>query len=47
MHVRVDTHGDQKGASDPLELELKVAISCLMWVLETKLQSSVRAVSVL
>lgn len=47
MHVRVDTHGDQKGASDPLELELKVAVSCLMWVLETKLQFSIKIVSVL
>lgn len=29
-------------ASDPLELELQVVVSCLMWVLGTKLTSSVR-----
>jgi hypothetical protein len=29
-----------KRALDPLELELKAVVSCLLWVLKTKLQSS-------
>ena len=36
-------HGGQKRVSDPLELELQVVVSRLMWVLVTELRSSTRA----
>lgn len=35
--VSAGTHRGQKGALDPLELELQVVRSHLMWVLGTKL----------
>ena len=41
------TLGGQKRPSDPLELELQVAVSHLVWVLGTKLGSSVRAAKTL
>lgn len=46
-HMDVGAHGGQMGTLDPLELELKAAVSCLMWtwVLESKLRSSGRAAS--
>lgn len=40
-HMDEGAHGGQMGTSDPLEPELKAAVSCLMWtwVLESKLRS--------
>ena len=35
--------GGQKRASELLEVELVMVVSCLMWVLGTKLKSSTRA----
>lgn len=32
----------KKRAFNPLELELQLVVSCLVWVSRTKLQSSVR-----
>lgn len=37
----------RKMASDPVELELEVALSSLIWVLEAKLQTSARTVHAL
>lgn len=39
--------GDQKRKLSPLELELLGVLSCMTWVLGTKLGSSARTVSVL
>lgn len=36
--------GDQKRVSDPLDMELQVIMSCLMWALGTELGSSRRKV---
>lgn len=38
--VGAGAHGGQQGATDPLELELQVFMSCLMWVIGTELGSS-------
>lgn len=43
MRVQVP-QGSQKGASHPLRLELQAAVSCFMWMLETDLGLSARAV---
>ena len=40
--LSADACGGQKRTSDPLELELQVAVSHLTWVLGTKLRSSRR-----
>lgn len=37
--------GDQKRVSDPLDMELQVIMSCLMWALGTELGSSIKAES--
>lgn len=42
--MRVGGRGDQSHRIGPLELELQTFVSCLMWVLGTKLGSSGRAV---
>lgn len=47
MYAYRVTLGGQKRPSDPLELELQVAVSHLVWVLGTKLGSSVRAAKTL
>jgi len=39
------THVGQRRMPDPLELELQVVVSLLMWVLGVKLESSERAAS--
>lgn len=38
-HVSADAHGDQKRASDHLEIQLEV-LDRLIWVLRTKHRSS-------
>lgn len=45
----VSTTGVFRGqrASDPLDLELKEAVSCLLWVLGAERESLVRALSML
>lgn len=40
-------HGDQRRALGPRELELQAAVTHLMWILETKLESSRIAVNAL
>lgn len=47
MYVYVGDHGGQKKVSESLELELKMLVSHLTWVLETELWYSARAVTVL
>jgi hypothetical protein len=49
MHtcVKVHTSAVPVEASDPLELELHVFVSCTMWVLENNISSSERTVYVL
>lgn len=37
-HNHVGTHEVQKKLLDPLELESQAVVSCLGWVLETKLR---------
>ena len=44
---KCSAQGDQKRASDPLELELEVVVSPLMWVLGTELGSSARTACIL
>ena len=44
VSVSVGAHGSQKKVSDPLELELQVVVSCLIWVLEIKVGSFIREV---
>lgn len=39
--------GGQKRVLYPLELELRVFVSCLVWVLETESKFSIGAVSIL
>jgi hypothetical protein len=46
MHRKVAGR-DQKGLSDPLELELQAVVSLPVWVLGTELRSSRRAPGVL
>lgn len=43
----VDLHGDQKNASDPLDLESQRAVSYMVWVPGTKPGSSAKAASAL
>lgn len=43
-HVNAGASGSHR-ASGPLELELKVFVTCLIWVLETKFQSAGRVAS--
>lgn len=45
--MRVCAHRSQMRASDPLELELEVVVSPLMWVLGTELGSSARTACIL
>lgn len=42
--VNVGVRGGQKRLSDPLELELLVAVNCLTWVLGLELRSSAETV---
>lgn len=37
MHISTGTYRRQKRALDPLDWELQGDVSCLMWVLGTKL----------
>lgn len=46
-HMPPDTRGGQERALDPLELQLKVVVGCLMWVLGTKPVSPARDASIL
>ena len=46
-HMSADTCRGQKRASEPLELELQMVVSFLMWVLGTELKSSGQAGSAL
>lgn len=46
VRVSVDVHGGQKRALCLLELELKVAVSCLTGGLGTTLRSSVRTAAI-
>ena len=39
-HRRIHTHRDNKKVVDPLELELQVVMSHLMWVIRPKFWSS-------
>ena len=43
MHMSTVVPGGQERALDLLELNLQAAVSCLTWVLRTKLASSARA----
>lgn len=45
--MREDTCRGQSRASDPLELELEVVVTLLMWVLGTHFGSSARAIHTL
>ena len=47
VHVCAGTHRSQKRVSDPLELELKEAVSHQILVLGTKLWASTRTASAL
>lgn len=47
VHIHAGVPRGQKRAQDPLELESEEAVSCLMWVLETKLGSSARTMQAL
>lgn len=47
LYAHVSTHKGQSIVLDSLELELQVALSCLLWVQRTVLWPSIRAVSVL
>ena len=40
----VGNHGVRKRAMDTLQLELQTVVSCLRWVLGTRLSSSAKAV---
>ena len=40
VHMSAGTCGDLQRALEPLELELQVAISCLMWVLGPEFRPS-------
>lgn len=44
-YMYAGTHVGQRRMPDPLELELQVVVSLLMWVLGVKLESSERAAS--
>lgn len=44
VHLSADTCAVPKRASDALDLELKVFVSCLTWMLGTTLKSSARMV---
>lgn len=43
VHMSANTLGRQKSISDPLELELDVVVSHLMWMLGAELRPSARA----
>lgn len=43
VFMNVGARRSQKRFSDPLELELLVAVSCLTWVLGLELRSSAKA----
>lgn len=45
LNVCLGIHGDQKRKLDPLELEFLGVLSCLTWVLGTKLGSFARTAS--
>lgn len=47
LNVCLGIHGDQKRKLDALELELLRVLSCLTWLLGTKLGSFARTASVL
>lgn len=36
----IGAHGNQKRASDPLTMEMQEVVSCLTWVLQSKLRSA-------
>lgn len=44
---KCSAQGDHQRVSDPLELELEVVVSPLMWVLGTELGSSARTACIL
>ena len=46
-HMNASICGSQKRKLDPLKLEQQLAVGHLMWVLQTKLRSSARAVPAL
>lgn len=46
-HTHAGAFKGQKRASDALEVELRVVVRCLMWVLEMRLEFPVRPESAL
>ena len=47
MHVYAGALSCETGVSDPLELELEEVVSCLMWMLGTRLRFSSQTVCAL
>lgn len=44
MYMSAVPHSGQKRATDPLEVELQVVVNRSIWMLETKLRSSKKAI---
>lgn len=45
VHVSVDADGDQKRAAEPLKQKIQIAVTCLKWLLGSKLGPLARAAS--